>query len=105
MRSCPVIQIQPGRPEQRIGVAAEVANQWADPPPLDQPAPAARLPQTAGLPHQVIEVLRAADSDPLLAEAAEQARTDRGRQVIDGERGPCGTLPRRGRLKEAGELI
>jgi hypothetical protein len=74
----PLVQVQPNPSEQRIGVASQVANQRPDPPPLDQPAPAARLPYTASLEHQRVKIARAAHCDQG-AERTELRRADAGR--------------------------
>jgi DNA-binding winged helix-turn-helix (wHTH) protein len=52
----------------------------ADPPPLDQPAPAARLPQPSRLAHPQIEIARAAHRDHG-AEGVELRRANARRQV------------------------
>jgi hypothetical protein len=63
-RSAPLpVQVDPRLPEQRVGVALQVAEQRSHPPSLDQPAARALLPLAACLVHQVIEVMRAPDSD------------------------------------------
>ena len=74
------VQIDPDAAEQRIGRTPQVAHQGADPAPLDQPPPAARLPHTAGLAHHGVVVLRAAHSRPRLTEGAELAWADLCRQ-------------------------
>jgi hypothetical protein len=67
----------PPKPEQRISVAPERPDHRPDPPPLDEPAVAARLPLPAGLAHERGEIERAADGDPA-AKLAELARADAG---------------------------
>ena len=76
-RSCLTVQFMPTRRNARIGVASEGADQRPEPAALDQPAPVSRLPLTARLAHQRVEVVWTSDRDHA-AEGLKLRRADAG---------------------------